>query len=229
MQTEYVTFIADFKIHGRLAFLSHQETLSLWRRVLVRAQVPLIFSQGYNPHPRLSLALPRSVGVQSDCERLCARVSAAGFCARTARDAITPLLPDGCTLISTDVVPGRASFYPVSATYQFILTRPPDPLRQARFDRCLRQLQAREPIVLLRQTEKRRQREIDIGPFLRQLTHAGTNVEVQCMIGPEGTVRIDELMHWLGLAPADLVEPVRRMAADWVSQAKHWQGEENLS
>jgi radical SAM-linked protein len=229
MQTEYVTFIVDFKIHGRLAFLSHQETLSLWRRILVRAQVPLIFSQGFNPHPRLSLALPRTVGVQSDCERLCALVAADGFCAKAAKESLESLLPSGCTLSAADQVAGKASFYPISVTYQFVLDQPADCHRKAHFEKCLRQIQSRCPIFLERRTEKQKTRTLDMGPFLECLTPAETDVKVQCAVRPEGTVRVDELMRWLELEPADLAQMPRRIAVEWVSQAKQWHGEGNLS
>ena len=229
MQTEYLTFIAEFKIQGRLAYLSHQETLSFWRRVLVCAQLPLIFSQGFNPHSRLSLALPRSVGVQSDCERLCALVQAEGFCVQAARRAIAPLLPDGCTLISTETVPGKAAFYPASATYQFTLSQHPDERRRKHLESCILQTRTREPIVLYRPVEKGRSRQIDICPFLESLSLEERNVQVQCAVRPQGTVRVDELMGWLNLEPCDLAEPVRRIAIRWVSDTTHWQGEEKPS
>ena len=42
----------------------------MFRRALARADVPLRFSEGYNPHPRLNLPLPRPVGVSSSAEAL---------------------------------------------------------------------------------------------------------------------------------------------------------------
>lgn len=226
MQTEYLTFIADFKVQGRFAYLSHQETLSFWRRVLVRAQLPLIYSQGFNPHPRLSLALPRTVGVRSDCERLCALMAAEGFCGQSARRRIDPLLTDDCVLIATDTAPGKVSFYPVSATYQLTLVQRPDAPRQSHLESCMTQARTSEPIMLMRHMEKNRQRSIDIRPFLEDVCQSGRIVQVRCAIRPQGTVRVDELMRWLAIEPSDLAEPVRRIAVRRVTNPKHWQGEE---
>ena len=64
--------ILTFRIEGNLCYLSHHETVSMLQRALIRAGVRLIYSQGFNPRPRLSLPLPRAVGVRSDCEMLCA-------------------------------------------------------------------------------------------------------------------------------------------------------------
>jgi radical SAM-linked protein len=229
MQKEYVTFIADFTVQDRFAYLSHQETMSFWQRVLVRAQVPLIFSLGFNPHPRLSLPLPRSVGVQSDCERLCAIVAADGFCAQAARDMIEPLLPEGCTLVSAVSATGKAAFYPVSVTYRFMLRSVPDAIRQEHLQQCRVQIQRCESITLSRHMEKGRQKPINIQPFIEGLSWQGQTIEAVCSFRPEGTVRVDELMRWLALGPEDLAESVRRVAVRWVSKTNHLQGVHHLS
>ncbi|MBN1844663.1 MAG: DUF2344 domain-containing protein, partial [Sedimentisphaerales bacterium] len=44
-----------FDVEGDLRFLSHRDTLRCWQRALTRATVPLRYSQGFNPHPRLVL------------------------------------------------------------------------------------------------------------------------------------------------------------------------------
>ena len=229
MQTEYGTFIADFKVRNRVAYLSHQETLSFWQRVLVRARLPLVFTHGFNPRPRLSLPLPRSVGVQSDCERLCALVRVDGFCPQTARRRIEAMLPAGCVLTAAETAPGKAAFYPVAATYQFLLAAPPDPRRQEHLQYCISQTRTSEPIAMFRRMENDRQRPINIRPFVETLSYQGSAVQAVCAIRPEGTVRVDELMRWLELEPHDLAEPVRRIAVRWVSNSNHFQGEYNLS
>lgn len=229
MQTEYLTFIADFKVQGRFAYLSHQETLSFWQRVLVRAHVPLVYSSGFNPRPRLSLPLPRSVGVESECERLCTLVIAEGFCESITRNAIGSLLPDYCTLFNTETAFGKVSYYPVSATYQFTLISPPDAARREHLNDCIQHIDSNEPITLLRRMDKAHQRPIDIRPFVEGLTLDGAIIRAVCAIRPSGSVRIEELMHWLRLGPHDLVESVRRVAVQWATNTQHFQGENNLS
>ena len=51
-----------------LKFISHLDIMRLWERALRRAQMPLAYSEGFNPHPRLSLAAPLVVGVTSEAE-----------------------------------------------------------------------------------------------------------------------------------------------------------------
>ena len=42
--------------------------MRLWERALRRARIPLAYSEGFNPHPRISLAAPLPVGVTSEAE-----------------------------------------------------------------------------------------------------------------------------------------------------------------
>ncbi len=51
-----------------LKFLSHLDLMRLWERAMRRARIPLAYSQGYTPHPQLSLAAPLAVGVTSEAE-----------------------------------------------------------------------------------------------------------------------------------------------------------------
>ena len=49
-------------------FISHLDILRLWQRALYRAEIPLAYSEGFNPHPRISLAVPLSIGITSQAE-----------------------------------------------------------------------------------------------------------------------------------------------------------------
>ena len=52
-------------VEGDLRFLSHRDMMRAIERVAVRAGLDLRFTQGFNPHPILSLIPPRPVGVAS--------------------------------------------------------------------------------------------------------------------------------------------------------------------
>lgn len=51
-----------------LKFLSHLDLMRLWERALRRARLPLAYSEGFSPHPQISLAAPLAVGVTSEAE-----------------------------------------------------------------------------------------------------------------------------------------------------------------
>ena len=51
-----------------IKFISHLDIMRLWQRVFRRAEIPLAYSEGFSPHPRISLAAPLSIGVTSQAE-----------------------------------------------------------------------------------------------------------------------------------------------------------------
>ncbi len=51
-----------------IKFISHLDLIRLWQRALHRAGVSLAYSEGFSPHPRISLAAPLPVGVTSEAE-----------------------------------------------------------------------------------------------------------------------------------------------------------------
>ena len=51
-----------------IKFISHLDIIRLWQRVLNRAGITLAYSEGFNPHPRMSLAAPLALGVTSEAE-----------------------------------------------------------------------------------------------------------------------------------------------------------------
>jgi radical SAM-linked protein len=57
-----------FRRGQEIKFISHLDIMRLWQRALNRAGISLAYSQGFNPHPRISLAAPLAVGVTSEAE-----------------------------------------------------------------------------------------------------------------------------------------------------------------
>jgi len=57
-----------FSRKEEIKFISHLDIMRLWERALHRADIPLAYSEGFSPHPRLSLAVPLAVGVTSEAE-----------------------------------------------------------------------------------------------------------------------------------------------------------------
>ncbi|MFH1647438.1 MAG: TIGR03936 family radical SAM-associated protein [Chloroflexota bacterium] len=49
-------------------FISHLDLMRLWQRALNRAGVAVAYSEGFSPHPRISLAAPLALGITSEAE-----------------------------------------------------------------------------------------------------------------------------------------------------------------
>ena len=52
-----------FKKTGMIKFISHLDTIRLFNRAIQRAGVPILWSEGFNPHQKLSIAQPLSLSL----------------------------------------------------------------------------------------------------------------------------------------------------------------------
>ena len=57
-----------FSKTGRAVYISHLDLMRTMTRAFLRAECRLKYSEGFNPHPNISIALPLSVGCESLCE-----------------------------------------------------------------------------------------------------------------------------------------------------------------
>lgn len=62
--------IAKFSKTGDLKYCSHLDLQNLFMRAIARAKIPVQYSQGFNRHPNISMAMALSVGVESVSEYL---------------------------------------------------------------------------------------------------------------------------------------------------------------
>lgn len=63
-----------FSKTGRLKYISHLDINRAMSRALKGAQIPLWYTEGFNPHPYMSFSLPLSLGVESLCESVDLRI-----------------------------------------------------------------------------------------------------------------------------------------------------------
>ena len=59
-----------FEKTGSAVWMSHLDLMRLFQRAFKRANLPLKHTQGFNPRPSVSIAMPMSEGVESGCELL---------------------------------------------------------------------------------------------------------------------------------------------------------------
>ncbi len=61
-------FLFIFTKTGKARYLSHINIMTIFERSFQRAGIPLQYTEGYNPKPRLDFAQPLSLGITSTCE-----------------------------------------------------------------------------------------------------------------------------------------------------------------
>jgi radical SAM-linked protein len=59
-----------FSKHGKVRFTSHRDVARIWERALRRADIPIAYTEGFSPRPKLSFGLALSTGHESHGEYL---------------------------------------------------------------------------------------------------------------------------------------------------------------
>lgn len=222
---ETVLVVIKFRLRGNLRFLSHAETVKVFQWACARADINVQHSQGFNPRPKLSLPLPKSVGIEVDEDVLCLRISAAELPTLKAR--LSEQLPAGSELLSVSATETKKSFQPKLATYKVALHKDKELLQdkgkeEARkdFDEKLKarikRLLASEALNLQRRVDaKGNIRNVDVRPFLESIEFDGSDVIIECKISNAGSIRVDEILRLLDLHAGNLTAPIRRTKIEW--------------
>jgi radical SAM-linked protein len=86
---------ALFEKTGDAIYISHLDLMRVFQRAFARADLRLTHSQGYNPRPSVSIAMPLSVGVTSRCELLDFELDGCSASCEDIRDKLNAALVDG--------------------------------------------------------------------------------------------------------------------------------------
>jgi radical SAM-linked protein len=182
-----------FEKTGRAKYISHLDLMRTFQRAFVRAGVDVKHSEGFNPHPYISIVLPLQLGSESLCEYLDTEING------SKEEAIAGLnrtLPEGIRIVSaTEPVmkPGEVGF--VRCRLELIYD---DGKADDRVDK-IREYLSKGPLVITKKT-KRGLGELDIYPHISELelNIADNNVILTALCSAfEPTVNPNDLFNAL--------------------------------
>ncbi len=216
-ESQKATLIVMFGIEGNLRFLSHQETVAMFQRGLVRAGVEVAYSQGFNPRPKMSLPLPRTVGVESCDDMLCVSLSDECDELDRIRDDIAGAMPAGCSINSVSIRRGKFSRQASMATYIFPISGlAGDGSFKSKVVDLEAAVKAGEQLLVERWAGKdKKKRSKDVGGFVESVSIKGDDLVVKSRISDDGSIRVDEVMHLLEIEQEQLSGPVVRKSVQW--------------
>ncbi len=79
---------------GRIKFVSHLDMFRLMQRAVRRAEIPLWYTEGFNPHPYISFLLALSLGVESEGEPVDLRI-VGDMSPEEVKTALNKCMPEG--------------------------------------------------------------------------------------------------------------------------------------
>jgi radical SAM-linked protein len=116
---------------GRLRFTSHRDFSRAFERALVRARIPMAYSSGFNPHPRISYAGASPTGAASEAEYLEIGLAETVDPDRLADD-LDQALPDGLDVLEVvAAAPGSLTDRLEASRWQIDVSLPVDAVAPA--------------------------------------------------------------------------------------------------
>lgn len=88
-----------FEKKGNAVWISHLDLMRVFQRAFKRAGLPLTHTQGFNPRPSVSIALPLSVGIESSCELLDFDLDGDKLSSAEIKERLNPMLISGLTVL----------------------------------------------------------------------------------------------------------------------------------
>jgi radical SAM-linked protein len=189
-----------FSKQGALRYTGHLDLHRLWERAMRRADLPLSYSLGFHPQPKISIAAALPLGFSSLGEVLDVRFNAE-ISTEEIATRLKDSLPPDIQITNVDIVDERAPALQtqvLSATYDVHLTEPVD---GSELTRKVEEMLASESLP-----RERRSKIYDLRPLIETLnviTEENKKVWLQMKLAARdgATGRPEEVLNALGIEP----------------------------
>lgn len=159
-----ITVRLKFRKTGALQYISHLDLQRTFIRVITRACIPVWYTKGFNPHPKLVFSTPLSIGTQSECELLDIRLDRLMPCeeiaARLNRELTEELCVEACYIPKNDFSKIGWAEYDFEIHAATASQEAADAMKRTLTD---------SPLNLVKKT-KSGEKEIDIVPLMKDIT-----------------------------------------------------------
>lgn len=183
---------------GPARYISHLDLLRTLERAARRANLPLAFTQGFNPHPRISFAAPLAVGVTGEAE-LAEIELYRDLAGEQLAGSLNASLPEGLSIKSVRQRPGDAPALMSAvqrATYQCEAELGRRPARDE-LDQAVKSFLARSEITVMRKSKTGGMKKYDIRPGIFKMCANVAGgiiiIEAELKTGSSGNIRVEEL------------------------------------
>ena len=148
----------------RARYISHLDLMRTFQRAFARAKIPIKHTEGFNPHPFVSIALPLSVGYSSQCEILEFGLLE-GTSHEEVPDRLTAAMPEG--ILVQQCYPAERKLKELRYVNYIMAFEYPDG-RPQESEPAMQELLGRESLVVRKKSNKARAgfTEVDIIPLV---------------------------------------------------------------
>lgn len=200
---------------GKVRFTSQRDVARMWERALRRAQLPVAYTEGFSPRPRLSFGLALPTGCESEAEYLDVALDEGRTGAREQAvaglpDVLNPLFPEGVGVREAAwLPPGLGSLQQSVTSCSWTMA-----VAGVGVDELEAQVAAflASPSVVVSRERKGRPVEDDIRPAVRSLTVADGSVAAVAEDGGRAGIGLARLEAELATQPRG-IRPTELLAA----------------
>lgn len=198
-------------------FLSHLDLMHTWERVIRRSQLPLAYSQGFNPHPKINFASACAVGTTSDGEYMDMELTQE-LPVEQVKEMLQAVMPPAFRVSAMKVVSGKASsLMSIIQRARYVLQLElVEEVSQEQLDAAVENFWQQEEIVIYRYKKNSKDKKpvnIRPGVYELELTAEGKNalLHIQVQSGNEGNIRPEEVAYGLMATGMPMVQHVVRI------------------
>lgn len=191
------SYVMEFSVIGPVAFLSHLELMKIFRQSFRRSSLPISFSEGFNPHMKLSFAIAKGVGLESRGELLEIETTE-NIDMREFSILINNVLPDGIKVLnvkektittkSLSSLLRKAEYY-----FKFGINTNPEEYTNLISEKL------NKPEILMEVKTKKTVGIKDIKEYILNWSFLDDGVSVVVFAGSDKNLRIDNLLKYLNL------------------------------
>ena len=189
---------------GSMALLSHLDLMRMLERALRRSALPISFTGGFHPLPRIQIALALPLGAEADSEWMDFEFTRP-LAPEVLLQTLQGLLPEGIVLCSAQEVPVKGKSLSqeiVGAAWSFDLISASGTTTD--WPGALAAITAAETLIWNDTDKKGRPRQRDCRPALRQLAIVDATeaervrLRLDAAVDPMGrSIRPSQVQHWL--------------------------------
>ncbi len=180
-----------FEKTGRAVYISHLDLMHTMQRAFNRAGYRLKYSEGFNPHPQIAIALPLSVGAASLCELMDFKLLEEPELSALP-ERLTAAMPEGIRVLEVYEPQRKAAqlkYLRIEGVFEYDRRDP------AEMAAALTDFYSGAPVVITKKT-KRGMGETDIRPGIREIAFTGGDKEVNitCVLSAQEPTINPELL-----------------------------------
>jgi radical SAM-linked protein len=200
-ETFYKKLKISFSKRGPAKYFGHLELVKIFLRAISRAGIPIKFSEGFHPKPKISFEDPLPVGLESLTENFYLFLRGDVKPERIV-DPLNKHLPTGLNVLDCQVVPATAVSKELpSATY--LVTK-----KDGFFDeKDLKYFINKREVIVTRTGPKRKTRKIDLKEMVLQIDLPAPNrLKMTLRTEPGRTVRPFEVIEKIFCLPVEEIK-----------------------